>query len=125
VPAGKYHIAVDQGSTFRKAITWKDGSGNPVNLAGYSARMQVRSSFASSTVVLSMTTVNGKIMLGGSAGTISLYLSASDTAALSTASPADFSDAFVGVYDLELVAPNGDVTRLLQGSFAVNPEVTR
>lgn len=125
MPAGKYHIAIDQGATFRKAITWKDGAGNPVNLNGYAARMQVRSSFASSTTVLNMTTDNGKIMLGGSAGTISLYLSASDTASLSTASPADFGDAFVGVYDLELVAPSGDVTRLLQGSFAVNPEVTR
>jgi hypothetical protein len=125
MPAGKYHIAIDQGATFRKTITWKDGDGNAVNLNGYTARMQVRSSFSSPTMITSMTTSNGKIMLGGSAGTVSLYLSASDTAAFSTASPNDFADAFVGVYDLELVAPNGDVTRLLQGSFAVNPEVTR
>ena len=29
------------------------------------------------------------------------------------------------VYDLEMVASNGVVTRLLQGSFKVTPEVTR
>lgn len=123
--AGTYHMAVDQGATFRKTVTWKDESGSAVNLTGYTARMQVRASYSASTTVLSATTANGKIALGGSLGTISIVLSATETAALSVASPNDFSDAFVGVYDLELVAPNGDVTRLLQGSFIVNPEVTR
>lgn len=123
--AGTYHIAVDQGATFRKTITWKDGAGSAVNLTGYTARMQVRQSFASSSTIISATTANGKIALGGSLGTISILLSATETAAIPVASPNDFSDAFVGVYDLELVAPNGDVTRLLQGSFIVNPEVTR
>lgn len=123
--AGTYHIAVDQGATFRKTVTWKDGSGSAVNLTGYSARMQVRPSFASTTVIVSATTANGKIALGGSLGTVSIVLSATETAALTVANPNDFADAFVGVYDLELIAPNGDVTRLLQGSFIVNPEVTR
>ena len=29
------------------------------------------------------------------------------------------------VYDLELVAPNGSVTRILEGTFNITPEVTR
>lgn len=123
--AGRYDIEVDQGTTFRKTITWKDSSSALVNLTGYTARMQVRASFSASTTIASLTTSNGGITLGGTAGTIALYISASDTAAFSTASPSNFADAFVGVYDLELVSASGDVTRLLRGDFIVNPEVTR
>lgn len=125
MPSGRYDIELDQGSTFRRTIVWKDSSGALVNLTGYSARMQVRPSMSSSTVTASLTNSNGGITLGGAAGTIALYLSAASTAAISTASPSQFADAFVGVYDLELVAVNGDVTRLLHGDFIVNPEVTR
>lgn len=123
--AGRYDMEVDQGTTFRKTITWKDSSSTPVNLTGYTARMQVRASFTSSGTVASLTTSNGGITLGGAAGTVALYISATDTAAFSTASPSQFADAFVGVYDLELVSASGDVTRLLHGDFIVNPEVTR
>jgi len=123
--AGRYDIAIDQGSTFRKTITWKDSSGNEIDLTGYSARMQVRPTYSSSSTTLNLTTANGGITLGGDAGTIELYVSATATAAIPTTSPSQFADAFVGVYDLELVAPNSDVTRLLHGDFIVNPEVTR
>lgn len=123
--AGRYDMEVDQGTTFRKTITWKDSSSTPVNLTGYTARMQVRASFTSSGTIASLTTSNGGITLGGAAGTVALYISATDTAAFSTASPSQFADAFVGVYDLELVSASGDVTRLLHGDFIVNPEVTR
>ena len=56
------------------------------------------------------------ISLGGAAGTITLTISATDTAALSA--PQN------GVYDLELVS-GSTVTRLVQGTFLVTPEATR
>jgi hypothetical protein len=53
--------------------------------------------------------------LGGSAGTVTLTATATQTAAIA---------AGEWVYDIELV--NGaTVTRLLQGCFAVDAEVTR
>jgi hypothetical protein len=121
--AGRYDIDCEKGATFRRVVQWSDGSGSPVNLTGYTARMQVRESFASTSTVASLTTSNGGITLAHSTGGITLYLSAIQTAALSTS--AAFADTWEGVYDLELVAGNGDVTRLLSGAFLVVPEVTR
>lgn len=123
--SGRYDIVVDQGSTFRKTITWKDSSGSAVNLTGYTARMQARTTMSASSTIVQLTTANGGITLGGSAGTIDLYISDTDTAEFPTAVPSGFSDALVGVYDLELISGSGDVTRLLHGDFIVNPEVTR
>lgn len=115
MPAGIYNITAEQGATLTRTVTWKDNAGVPINLTGYTARMQVRSDYDASTAVLTLTTENGGITLGGSAGTIVITASATDTAALS---------ASTYVYDLELVL-GSTVTRLIQGSFVVNAEVTR
>lgn len=115
MPAGIYNIASEQGATFTRTITWKDNAGSPINLTGYTARMQVRDDYSSTSAVLTLTTENGGITLGGSAGTIVLTATATATAALTDG---DY------VYDLELIL-GSTVTRLIQGSFAVNAEVTR
>jgi hypothetical protein len=62
-------------------------------------------------------TVNiyASVVLGGTAGTIVISLSDEVTADLT---PATY------VYDLELTSSTGDVTRLIQGAFVVDPEVT-
>ena len=115
MPAGNYNIVCDQGATFSRVLTWKQSNGTPVNLTGYTARMQVRDHYASSSSVLTLTTENGGITLGGAAGTITLAATATATAALT-------ADTYV--YDLELV-DGATVTRLVQGQFTVNPEVTK
>lgn len=114
-PAGTYNIVADQGATFSRTLTWKTDAGTLVNLSGYTARMQVRATVDAPTTVLSLTTENGGITLGGALGTIALSVSATSTAALT---PGTF------VYDLELVS-GSTVTRLVQGTFTVRPEVTR
>ena len=42
--AAVYDITIEQGATFRLSLVWKDSSNVPVNLTGYTARMQVRRS---------------------------------------------------------------------------------
>lgn len=111
--AGKYDIVIEQGATFSRVITWKDASGTPVDLTGYSARMEVRNSVASGQPILALTSGQG-ITLGGTAGTITLSISAVDTAAL------DFSNAR---YDLELVQ-GSNVKRLLKGTVTLDREYT-
>ena len=111
-----FDITINQGATFELTITWKDSAGTAINLTGYSARMQVRETYSSTTSVVSLTNGSG-ITLGGSAGTIAIVISATTTAALTA--------PFSGVYDLELVSAGGVVTRLLQGAATVSPEVTR
>lgn len=120
--AGKHNFICEQGATFNPVITWReptaeDGTpGDPIDLTGYSARMQVRPSVASTTVVISLTTENGRISLGGANGEIELLIEDEDTANLP---PASYK------YDIELESSGGVVTRLLKGSFKVDPEVTR
>lgn len=113
----KIKLTIYQGATFRKRLTWKAGTpAAPVDLTGCTARMQVRAEVDSPTALLTLTTENGRITLGGAAGTIELYVSDEDTAAI---------DWEGGAWDLEIVHPSGEVTRLAQGAIMVSPEVTR
>lgn len=111
---GKYNIICPQGSTYSQQLTYSINE-QAVNLTGYTAKMQVREKHASKTTDLSLTTENGGISLGGSAGTIDLNVSASQTAQLI---------AKEYVYDIELVS-NENVYRIIEGKFIVTPEVTR
>jgi hypothetical protein len=77
--------------------------------------MQVRETYDSSLPVLSLTSGTG-ITLGGTAGSIILEATATTTAGVPSGQY---------VYDLELVTSGGYVTRLLEGNFTVDPEVTR
>ena len=106
-----------QGATLSLVATWRDSAGTAINLTGYTARMNVRETYSSSSAILTLTTENAGITLGGAAGTITLTATATATAAL--------TEPFSGVYDLELVSAGGVVTRLLQGAATVSPEVTR
>ena len=113
--ATTYDLLIEQGATFSQLVTYKE-SGVAVNLTGYTARLQVRSTLESASTIVELTTANGRIALGGAAGTITLTISATDTAALT---------AGRGVYDLELVSGSGIVTRLLQGVATISRNVTR
>ena len=108
--------AIQQGATFTKTMAWKDSAGSPVNLTGYSAKMQIRKSASNVDVIADLSTVNAGVTLGGSAGTIQLDLTATQTSAIT---------AKTGVYDLELTSANGTVTRFLSGAVEISREVTR
>ena len=113
--ASKYNIKLDQGSDYALSITYKDPTGNVVDLSGYTARMHVRQTYSTPSTIITLTTENGRIELGGANGTINLSIDAANTANL------PISNA---VYDLELVG-GSSVNRLIEGKFVVNPEVTR
>lgn len=117
--AFKVNINILQGETFTRVDTWKAGAPNytPVDLTGCTARMQIRTAVESAEVVLELSTDNGRITLGGAAGTITMRLTAAETAAL--------PPRLQAVYDLEIVHSNGDVRRLMAGKVSVSPEVTR
>ena len=113
--AGKHNFTCEQGATFSRVITINDNNDALLNLTGYTARMQVRSLVDSASTLVDLTTENGGITLGGAAGTITLTINAATTAAITDD----------GVYDLELEAGDGTVTRLLEGLFRLSKEVTR
>lgn len=113
--AGTYDITIEQGATFSRVFTWT-ADGSNVNLTGYTARMMVRSDIEDTNALLTLTTENGGISLGGAAGTITVTISATATAALTRGS---------AVYDLELISGSSVVTRLLKGVVSITREVTR
>lgn len=88
----------------------------PVDLTGYSARMQVREKAASAAVLLNLTSANSGIVLDNVAKTITLNISATQTAAL------DFNTA---VYNLEVESGGGEVIPLLFGTVTLVKEVSR
>ena len=114
--AGSYDLKIEKGATFQLTLTWKDEDGDPIDLTGFTARMQVRDRVDAEETLVELTTANGRIALGGAAGTIALLIEAAVTEGL---------PGKAGFYDLELVSAGGIVTRLLEGKAALVPEVTR
>jgi len=88
----------------------------PVDLTGYTARMQIRGKVTDTAVIKELTTANSGIILNNTIKTITLTMSATDTALLT------FTTA---VYSLELVSSGGEVTQLINGSLSLVKEVTR
>ena len=111
---GILNLTLPQGATWDVSLTYTDGAGNPFNLTGSSARMQARQSYDSATPIFSLTNGTG-INLGGTAGTIDIIVAATATAGYA---------AGQYVYDLEIES-SSVVTRVIQGSLFITPEVTR
>lgn len=120
MPAHKVNLDIEQGATFDKTYTWMSGASRdtavPVDLTSCKARAQIREEIDSPDVQLELTTENGRIILGGPAGTIRLLVSAADTSAI---------DWDAGVYDLEVEFADGHVVRRMAGCVRVSQEVTR
>ena len=126
--AGTYNLVIEQGATFIRVFLWQVGGTTdcsctttsttavPVDLTGFSADLQIRQTPQSTTILYEGSTANGNIVLGGTAGTITLTIPSTTTAGFSW---------LRGVYDLILTSSGGIVTRLLQGSVTVSPDVTR
>lgn len=112
--AGLLDIEVEQGATFELTFIYQDEAGNPFDLTGMTARMQLRRTYNSPTALIELTTANNRIVFDPFAGKITLRISATDTQPLSGS----------GVYDLELIE-GSTVNRILEGSFKVCAEATK
>jgi tRNA A37 threonylcarbamoyltransferase TsaD len=117
LPIAEADICIFQGATFNQTLFYETGEPSaPVNLAGYTAKMHIRSKPESKALILELSTSNGRIVLNEATGSIRLFISASDSALLSVCDKA--------VYDLELTT-GAVTTRILQGNVIISPEVTR
>jgi len=126
MPAGKYSFVIEQGATTTFEVQYKDSTNTPVDLSGYGARLQIRPSAESNTILLSLSsslrTDGTGLNMSGSNGTtpptsgsIGVYISAYSSSLLS------FTEA---AYDLEIHYGN-TVSRILQGCVKLSKEVTR
>jgi hypothetical protein len=114
--AGIYNFEIEQGATFSRPIAISD-DGVARDLTGYTAQMQIRPTKTSQSVILELSTANGRIVISDPAsGEMTWILDRPTTAAL------DFCEAF---YDLLLDDGSGTTERLLEGSVTLSLGVTR
>lgn len=128
--AGKYSFIIEQGATLDFEIQYKDKNNNPIDLSGYTGRMQIRPTVDSTTVYLTLSSslnADGTgLNFSGSngftpptSGSIGIYI------ASCTSSLLNFGEAY---YDLELYNGTGSCAytiRLLEGKVRLSKEVTR
>jgi hypothetical protein len=102
---------VEAGATFAQQLVYTDDNGDLFDLDGYSAKLQLRETIESSEPALDV-----DLAIDIETATLSFELDPEQTSSLT---------APRYKYAIELTAPTGEVTRLLQGSFKVSPEAVR
>lgn len=115
--AGKLNLYVEQGATFSRVLTINDSNGDPVNLSTWTFAGQVRSSYSSSSVIVSLTfTVKNQTT---NTGEVEISLTATQTSAI----PATGALSRY-VYDIEATI-GSEKRRVVEGEFQLSAEVTR
>jgi hypothetical protein len=112
--AAIHDLIIDQGATWKVNLLYKDPAGDPINLTGYTAQLQLRTSYDAASASLSLANGTG-ITITANTGNIAILATATQTNSLVAG---DY------VYDLEITL-SGEVTRLIQGRAIVRPQVTR
>ena len=115
--SAKYNLVCDQATTFNFQFVVQDelnGVTTPWNLTNYSATMTVRPFVGASTTTVVASTANGRIVLGGALGRVTVTIDSATTGAIDP-----------GRYAYDLVLDSGSVvTRILEGKFVVTGAVT-
>jgi|OM-RGC.v1.029595459 hypothetical protein len=108
--SAKVNITVDQGADFVYNTFLIDSGGNPIDLTDFTGRSQFRTSFTSPNYT------NVHVTVGTTDGSVVLSMNATTTATLTSSRY---------VYDLELISVDNIVSRVMEGTVTVNPNVTR
>jgi hypothetical protein len=117
--AGKYNIIIEKKATFRKVFTLYTtylGEGNagnvPLNLENASITAKIKKKETDASAVITFTS---GLVSDGTDGKFKIELSAAQTAAL----------AFeVGVYDVLVTFPTGDVVKYVEGNVVLDKTVS-
>jgi len=107
--ATKVNLVVDQGADFTTTITLTNDDGSTFDLTDYSGASQIRKHYTSSNAT------SMSITLNGNSGIVTMTMNNSVTAAMSSGRY---------VYDLELTDAANVVSRIVEGTVTVTPQVT-
>lgn len=114
--AGTYDLTIQQGATFELRFAIQDDSDDPIDLSGFSARMQIRVAHGAEEALVALDTQSlGGIAITTELGEIVVSIHANETAQL---------PAVVGRYDFKLIEPGGTVVRLIEGIATITPKIT-
>lgn len=105
----RFDLLVEQGADYEATIPVLDEAGQPQTLTGWTAAGQIRAGYTAAEILhtLDVTVQATSIVLRIPAAVSALW------------------GWRLGRYDLEVTAPGGAVTRLVEGSVVVHPEITR
>ena len=135
-----YDINAQQHSTFNFHVEYYDNNGNPVDMSGYTVRMQVRPNYDSSKLYLAIT--NSGVTSGGASGEFSatggisgsggVFVNSGETGGVFTGGILFTADATsmgyvrAGSWKYSVDVMKGVTTEeLMAGQFVVAPKITR
>ncbi|NCV08151.1 MAG: hypothetical protein EBW12_05975 [Actinobacteria bacterium] len=113
--AGQKNWEVDQNTTFTFTVEYKDNSGNPIDITGASAKMQVRDTKGGSKLAFSLTSPSGGITIDGPNGKLTIKITPTQTNKLFYPKSS---------YDIMLTDSNLNKTKLLEGFMTLSRSVT-
>ena len=113
--AGKKNFEVDQNATFSFIIEYKDNNGNPIDLDGSSAKLQVRDTAGGSKLAFSLTSPNGGIIIDEPNGKLTIKMTPTQTTKLFYPKSS---------YDIMVTDSNLNKTKLLEGFITLSRSVT-
>jgi hypothetical protein len=104
------NLFIDQGSDYSNIVTVVASNGQPLNLAGFTVKSQIRKSYGSSVAY------NFTPSLLPSIGKIRLQLSSAES---------ELIPAGRYLYDVEITSDTGIKTRVVEGIVTVTPQITQ
>jgi hypothetical protein len=111
--AAYVELFMDQGATFNNIITLSDDlTKEDVNIAGYVIKSQMRRSYYSKNATANIICT----ITDASNGEITMYIDAANTALI---------QAGRYLFDVEMLDPLNEKTRILEGIITVAPEITK
>ncbi len=112
--SAKYNLVCEQATTFNFLFSINNNN-TLLDLTSYTGVMTVRPFVGATTTTVVASTANGRMTLGGIAGTVTVLIDATTTGAIGS-----------GRYVYDLVLTTGStVTRYLEGKFIVTGAVTQ
>lgn len=112
----EYDFRINQGADLTVPFLLLDETGEAINLAGYTAAMQIRSRVFSKDAIDTLTSKNGRLVIDENEGRITAKFPHSIT---------ETYPAQALVYDIEIASAENEITRILQGKIIVSAEVAR
>ena len=110
------NFKIVQGDTFNISVQYIDSNNNPIDLTGYSAKMDVRNSPGGKILCASINSSNG-ISIDNSTGTLDITFNPSQTKKFTIPSAA---------YHLKIINnSNNDQSTILKGYFSVTPVIVK
>jgi len=127
----KTNVIVNQGSTSSELVELKKGSGEPVNLTGFTAKSHVRLNYDSPTPILELSTEDGSIVLGAIEVDGEIEYGPATNGGIEIKYDGEVTKLIKfkgselrGVRDVELTDALGVTRRIVEGEFILTREVT-